>query len=920
MADIKKTIEIIFAGVDELSPTIENVGGGLSKVGQGIQQATQPLADLSDTVLLTSAAITALGVAALTFAAGEAIDLENAFIELNKVLGDSEGSAQSFGDTFGDISNKFGVGQADVISLAADFKQAGFTIDESLGLVEEALKAAAISELDVDAAGATVISTLNGFQQPASEAGRLIDILNNASNTSAVSFGELADGMSRLSPIASQLGFSFEETAGLLTPVIEVFGSGSEAANGLRTALLKLGGESKPVLDALESIGIDTTEVLTAKDRLTALSEIFPTLDEKQQTFVATSIAGVEQAAKFSIVLGNQQAVLDATASAYAASGSAAKELEIALASTEIALERFKNSFVNIGAAIGSEFLPQLAQVADSATGLNQAILDSLSGDNFKQVFDSLRGVFEALDAEIQGIAQAFPEAIEQVDFTPILDGLDSVSGAMSTIFNDIDLTTPEGLSDAIQLIVDTLGSLAQVTAGIIVEFEGVFDVVGKSVTAFNDLTAEEQRAAGEALGFGKIMNEVGGILDTVGTAVEGIGIALGVLIGASGLSAVGTLFTSLTATLGRFSIASGVASVSTGALGVSFGTLAASVAVLALPITALIALFAELNDQSISKFIDDVTDFSQKQEFAAQATQNFGSTVGNLSQQLANGEIDLAQYRQEMAELNDQQILAKFSTLENTQANRDNALSLLKTADAIAKFKEGSADAVTESDNLAESLNDVADASDEGVTDDWLERMKEAAKKLSETSDSSKELADGLNRSKGSVDEFGNALTEAGEKAGAVGTELASIDGTDATVKVTAETQTAEQNLERFQSTLSSLDSQIASTGTALTGLGQLFGADFGNLDLGSQALIKKAFEQEIAARQKALDLQNRLIEAEIRLQEARLAAIESGDAAITIDTTGLDPILDLLLTTIIEQAQIRASIDGAAFLVGAL
>jgi len=62
MADIKKTIEIIFAGVDELGPTLESVGGGITKVGEGVSKATQPLADLSDTVLLTSAAITALGV------------------------------------------------------------------------------------------------------------------------------------------------------------------------------------------------------------------------------------------------------------------------------------------------------------------------------------------------------------------------------------------------------------------------------------------------------------------------------------------------------------------------------------------------------------------------------------------------------------------------------------------------------------------------------------------------------------------------------------------------------------------------------------------------------------------------------------------------------------------------------------------
>ncbi len=920
MADITKTIEIIFAGVNELGPTIEDVGGGLNKVGEGVSKATQPLADLSDTVLLTSAAITALGVAALAFAAGEAVQLENSFIELNKVLGESEGVASDYADAFGDISNKFGVGQADIISLAADFKQAGFTIEESLGLVTEALTAAAISELDVEGAGDAVIRTLNGFQQPASEAGRLIDILNNASNTSAVSFGELAIGMSRLSPIANQLGLSFEETAGLLTPVIEVFGSGSEAANGLRTALLKLGSDSKPVIEALESIGIDTSEVLTAKDRLAALSAVFPTLTEKQQTFVTTQIAGIEQASKFSIVLGNQQSVLDATSSAYGAAGSAAKELEIALASTEIALERFKNSFINIAAAIGSEFLPQLGKVTNSATALSEAVLASLDGDNFKQVFDALRGVFASLSAEIDGITKAFPEAIEQVDFTPILEGLDTVVDALGSIFDGVDLSTPEGLAKAIQLVVDTLGSVATVTAGIIQEFEAVFDIAGDAVNSFNNLSEAEKLAAGEALGFAKIVNELGGFLQVAGSAIEGMGTALGVLTGAAGISAVGTLFTGLTKAMSLFGVSAAATGVASGVIGAAFTSLATIVSALILPVTAVIALFAELNDQTISKFIDEIADLSNKQAFAAESTATFGDTVGNLSKQLLEGEIDLAQFNKLMAEYNDSQVLAKFATMENTEANREQALSLLKTAEAIDKFNSGSADAATSSEDLSKSLEKVGESSKEGINDDFLDRLKKAADELDKTGDSAKKAGQIFDENGNAVDKFGNLLSKAAEEAAKVGESLVEIDGKEVSITVTADTLTAEQNLQKFQSVLSSLDGQVESTGDTLVGLGNLFGDSFGNLDLGSQFAIKDAFRAEIEARQKALDLQNELITTEIRLQQARLKAIESGDSQITIDTTGIEPILDLLLTTIIQQAQVRASVDGAAFLAGSL
>ncbi len=105
MADLRRTIEIIFAGVDEVSPALQSVGGGISSIGSGVQQATQPLADLSSAVLLTTGALTALGVAALAFSASEAINLENSFIELNKVLAESEGQAEDYANVFGNISN-----------------------------------------------------------------------------------------------------------------------------------------------------------------------------------------------------------------------------------------------------------------------------------------------------------------------------------------------------------------------------------------------------------------------------------------------------------------------------------------------------------------------------------------------------------------------------------------------------------------------------------------------------------------------------------------------------------------------------------------------------------------------------------------------------------------------------------------------
>lgn len=920
MADLKKTIEIIFAGVDNVSPITESIGGGISKIASGVQQATQPFADLSDSVLLASGAISALGLAAIAFSTKEAVALESSMTDLNKVLGETDGTATDFADQFSQISNTFGIAQSDIIQLTADFKQSGFTIDQSLDLVSKALSAVSISELDTAQAGDVIIRTLNGFQAPAEEAGRLLDILNGVSNNNAASFGELAIGMAKISPIAKGLGLSFEETAGLLTPVIAVFGSGSEAANGLRTALLKLGSDSKPVIDALESVGIDTTEVLSAKDRLEALTAVFPKLSAEQQNFVTKEIAGIEQAAKFSIVLDNQQAVISATADAYGSLGSAQKELDIALKTTEIALQRFGVSLKNIAAKVGSEFLPQFKEVANSSADLGDSILKSLDADAFKPVFDSLRDFFSGLSDDIDSISKNFPAAIKLVDFTPILDALDSVRGSFGKLFSELDISTPEGLARAIQFIVDSTASLFDVTAGIIASFEEIFKAAADGAGDFNALGSDVKEAAGNFLGFAKQVNVFADKLEGLGGVITGVGTALGVLFGAKGIVEFAGVFKTISAG----------------------STATAVVAGLAASIAGLAAIVIEADNQGVSRFLDDVFDISGSQGFAQDAVKNFGAAIGDLSGQLFDGSLSAENYISAMEDLNDKQVLAKFATQENTEKNRDNALSLLKTSAAIREFKDSTAGAVVASEDLSESSDAVAKKSKSATvsTLSWADSIKKLEEKASEFSkvglgDGLEVAAKSIDKAKEKTESFKIELSDGAESAKTLAFGLSSAgsavnklsDGigsanTDVDVKVNVSgLLSAENQVKQFEAVLNTLSTTISSTGTTLGDLASsITGGNFDNLDLASKFDLRDAFNEEARQRKESIETANKLADVELKVAKERLKILESGEAGITIDTTGLDPILDLLLVTIIENAQVRASTEGAAFLVDGL
>jgi TP901 family phage tail tape measure protein len=64
---------------------------------------------------------------------------------------------------------------------------------------------------------------LKGFKAEAVDARTIIDALNEVSNNYATSAGELGEGLRILSPIANQMGLSFQQTIGILTPIMRFF-------------------------------------------------------------------------------------------------------------------------------------------------------------------------------------------------------------------------------------------------------------------------------------------------------------------------------------------------------------------------------------------------------------------------------------------------------------------------------------------------------------------------------------------------------------------------------------------------------------------------------------------------------------------------------------------------------------------------
>lgn len=291
-------------------------------------------------------------IQAIRQAAKEVIELNTAVTELNKVLETSKGqladyTEQSF--VLGDKLNRTG---KDVLLATAEFARAGYNLQESNKLAEQALLLTNIADGLQDTAEASgyLIAVLKGYNLTASDTVHIVDLLNEVSNNYAVNTVKLAEGLQRASGTLSQTGTSVEELTGILTGGYEVLRNMEKVSTGLITISSRLRGisETGEEIDGLmpklqkafkEYAGIDIQtvngEMRSTYDILQDLSKVWSTLNDEQRGKIGELASGIRQAPVLNAILLNWKNVEGAAKTALDSTGSAIAENEKFMASLE---------------------------------------------------------------------------------------------------------------------------------------------------------------------------------------------------------------------------------------------------------------------------------------------------------------------------------------------------------------------------------------------------------------------------------------------------------------------------------------------------------------------------------------------------------------------------------------------------------
>ena len=546
MADVKKTIEILFIGNDQVSSLTDSIVDDLGGLNNAVADATQPFADMAGAILKADVALATLAAGGLAYAFVQAKNLESSTIDLAKVMGGFGPEVDSAKTAAIELSNAYGQSAVSILDSATSFKRAGFDIESALTLTKAAMDLTIAANVEANLSTEIIISTLKGFGAGAEDASRLVGILNGVSDKYATTATQLGIGMSKLSPIASQMGFSFEETAGLLTPVIEVFRSGDEAAIAYRTGLLKLVDDAKPVADGLAAIGVSQKDVngnmRSGRDIYYDVAEAFKTLDENEKLVIASQLVGIRQAAKLVIGFDGLSKTIEVTNTALSSHDSHVAQVELRLKSAEVAVDRFKSGFVNLAAVVGTEFLAASKGVIEGGIAIEEALTQAIDAGALDELFEALEAGLDAFAANLLTVAENIPGALEGLDFEDFLASFGSLGDSIQGTFDQIDLTTPEGLEEFLQFFVDGLTSLINVTSGMVDAFSPFVEALFQTADAFFNLGEETQSAGGYLTGMLAGINQLTGPIGALLSAVGGLSGGFQLLINLKTLQALNAI------------------------------------------------------------------------------------------------------------------------------------------------------------------------------------------------------------------------------------------------------------------------------------------------------------------------------------------------------------------------------------------
>jgi len=916
MADLSRTVEIIFGGIDRTGGAISSVGRNLESLSDSVGSVTGPLANVTESILKLDAALAAVAVGVTAYAIKISDDFDTAFGEISTLIGQPADNLRDFQAQILDYSNKSTASLEEITSATYGAISAGVDYSDSLTLIAAAEQLAIAGKAELGGTTAALVSTMNAFGASADEAGAYADTFFTAVQLGQTTIPELSAAMGRLAPIASAAGLGFDEMAAAIATITAETGtSTAEAITGIRAAITALLKPSKEASEVAYGLGIEfNAAALESKGFAGVLKDVAEATGGNTET-IAKLFGSVEALAPVLALTGNASEKFAENLGAFKVNAGAAEIASRELTDTLDNLgQTLRNNVTSALIGVGGKLTDETRNIVKSLTSVFNSLGSEIRLDDgaFAPILNAMEGLAQDIDSKLQVIAQNFPEALSNLDLSGLLNAFGDLGGELGGLFKglfgDVDLSTAEGLEDVLQKIVDAFTALVNVSAGIIDGLTPLFELIGKGITEFQDLDEATKRSVGEMLGLATAIDKVLPVIGGLGSGLDSVGTGLTALAGAQGFRA---LITNLGAVRGIAAVAGkgGLVGLAL-AGGYGLGTLIDEY---------IISPMEEKFGGSIGTWLYDQFNADEIAKINAQ----FAPLTGEMKK-LADETEELRVVSKRYDEMNQALGDTMGYTTELTEDQRKEfnlyAAQLVENSKNTEEFA-GSQRGVA---NAVESLNDQISTSGGA-----LGEVSRTTKQLAENNQSLQigydETTGKINSFSGTIVKSNKSLDDAAKKTEKVVEEteayrlkLLELNSNEKIklieAKVSLDIAEVEAGAKRVEAIAKTLSDNFASTGDLI---GKLFGG-IDEASRGTQLDIAAQIKKENELRKQAANDVSDLTNAQIDQIREKTRAISRGDALIKVDGAGLQPHLEAFMFEILREIQVRVNADGEEMLLG--
>ena len=962
MAESTHTIDIILNAVNDTGQGLSDFSGSLENAVGKISSVTAPLAGFANQVLETEAAVTALGMAFLSLAVHQADEFGAKMAEINSLTNGNEETFNQLSKSVQDFAVNSTSSMDEIYKATYDTTSVIGDQAKTMELLEVAQKGAVVGATDLATASGLLSNIMASYGQTTLTGSDYTNALekNMATMFAAVQNGkttmsELSSEIGGVAPIASAANVNLESLAAAFAAVTSAGISTAEAGTKIGALLEELLNPSEklaPVLNGL-SVQVDgLPKVLQALQSATGGAS-----DKMLDLF------GSSEAAQAAIILANDKTgkfkgTMDAMGDSIKNFNTQYENMAGGVGDSTAKLE---NSFTVLLQKIGTPLQDEFASILDSFAKITQGFSISIDNGTFAPVFDAFSGFEADLVDYLDKIAAALPEALNKVDFSQWLDSLKELGFDISSLFDGVDLTSPEGLAHAIQLLVNGLETLNHLAAGIIEVWKPVVQTFFAATEQFIALDASTEKSIGHVLGVAQVFESLKGYVEGSISAIDGIGKSLQVIAGIK----VAETLTSLAPSLAPLVASAGSLAAVAVALGI-VGTVAYETA------SAVSEHIDTLNSLEETQRVvaKDAANYADKLALVSKETGITVTTQDELIQKIQAGELVLNKTSGKYE--NQAQLLARISEetgvtvksqeeltnalekglitydkttgvyssydkiVEQTANSTKNAAitneQWMKSVDAVAQGMELSnskGEKLWQTwQNLDEAEQSLLRAGDAGLQgfiryEDGLYKVITTGEKVQKSQEDVKKAVEDTSKSnvKGSEEwkRVQDAMQAATDKANDFKLKAQELNAKKfeaiLTASVDLKVAEVEAQTKRIEAAFASLNEGIKSTGDTLTGLADSL---VKNTNPNNESIIKKMMEQENDRRQQEFDLQKTLTEQQIDIGKIKIDKLRKGDAMIKVDAGNLSPHLQALMTEIFKEIQIKATEEGMNLLMG--